>query len=401
MLSDKSGRNSAWHHIVIYGVPVLATLLATLARLALAPLVGSAIPFVTYFAAAVLLAWYRGFWPATWSVLLSAVAGAYYVLGGQPAGRSQRAAVIGFAATSLTVSFLIDFQRKTLTRARSAERAQTAIARENALLLKQAQQSQEDLKRSNEELRRANRDLEIFAYSASHDLKEPLRTIAIYAELIQRNLQRKLLNDGASQLGHILAATRRMNTIVDDLLLYARATKSEEGPAPSVDAGAVIADVVDGLRGQINDAGATVSMEALPYVAIHRSGLAQLFQNLISNSIKYRGNELPRIHISAETADGWCTFHVVDNGLGMEQKFAEQIFGLFKRLHRREDYPGNGIGLAICQRLVEQYGGRIWLEKSEPGRGSTFCFSVPATGFWQSSGGEEAKSRSAGLSRDG
>src|SRR3984885_2591415 len=136
--------------MLTYGAPVLAPFLATLARLALRPLVGSAVPFVTYFSAAVLLAWYRGFWPAAWSVLLSAFAGAHYVLGGQPWSPSERVIVIAFAITSLTVSFLIDFQRKTLTRATSAEQAQAVIARENALLLKRAQQSQEDLRRSNE-----------------------------------------------------------------------------------------------------------------------------------------------------------------------------------------------------------------------------------------------------------
>ena len=296
-------------------------------------------------------------------------------------GRSQRAAVIGFVAASLIVSFLIDFQRRTLLRARTAEQAQAAIADENARLLKEAQEAHRELTRSNEELTRSNRDLEIFAYSASHDLKEPLRTISIYTELMQRNSQGRNSErqppENLDLLGHILAAARRMNTIIDDLLLYTRATKPEAGPAPSVDAGAVVAEVVQDLSGQIDDAGASVTMSALPCVAIHRSPLAQVFQNLISNSIKYRGSEPPRIEISGRLAERWCVFSVADNGIGIEPEFGEQIFGLFKRLHRREEYPGNGIGLAICQRLVEQYGGRILLERSAPGEGSTFCFSVP------------------------
>jgi signal transduction histidine kinase len=111
---------------------------------------------------------------------------------------------------------------------------------------------------------------------------------------------------------------------------------------------------------------------------MHQSRLAQVFQNLVSNAIKYRGEEAPRIHISADERDGWCVFSVVDNGIGIEPQFADQIFGLFKRLHGRDQYPGSGIGLAICERIVEQYGGRIWLDKSVPGQGSTFRFSIPA-----------------------
>jgi light-regulated signal transduction histidine kinase (bacteriophytochrome) len=113
-------------------------------------------------------------------------------------------------------------------------------------------------------------------------------------------------------------------------------------------------------------------------VAIHEGRLAQLFQNLISNAIKYRSKEVPRVHVGADERDGWCVFSVADNGIGIEAQYAEQIFGLFKRLHGRDRYPGSGIGLAICQRVVEQYGGRIWLEQSTPGGGSTFCFALPS-----------------------
>jgi signal transduction histidine kinase len=382
MRTAKPGKLIARHPMLAYGESVFATIIATLLRLSLVPLVGTADPFVTYFAASVILAWYRGFWPAAACIVLSIFAGTQFVLRHgesivSPWGRSEQAAVIGFAVASLTVSFLIDFQHRTLSRAKTAERTQAAIANDNVRLLEQAQVAQQQLGRSNEELRRANSDLEVFAFSASHDLKEPLRTVMIFAELMHRKTAHRLQAQDLELLDSILAAARRMNTLIDDLLLYTQAAKFEDGPLAAVEAGSVVAEVLNGLSGQINDAGAIVTAAALPSVRIHRSCLTQIFQNLISNSIKYRSDEAPRILVSAQQADDWCVFWVADNGLGIDPKFGEQIFGPFKRLHGRE-YAGNGIGLAICQRLVQQYGGRIWLEKSEPGRGSTFCFSVPA-----------------------
>jgi signal transduction histidine kinase len=373
------------HPLLPYAESIFAVVVATLFRLGMVPLVGSAVPFVTYFAASLILAWYRGFGPAAACVLLSIFAGSHFILKHgestlSPWGRLEQAAVIGFAFASLTVSFLIDFQHRTLARARTAERAQAAIARENVRLLEQAQVAQEELRRSNSDLTRANNELEVFAYSASHDLKEPLRTITIFGELVQRNMTGKLAADDEDLLEDLLAAARRMNTLIDDLLLYRNAAKTEEGPAPGVDASSVVAEVVDGLTGQIHNAGAGVTVAgALPSVAIHRSALAQLFQNLISNSIKYRSEAAPRVQVSAQTERGWCVFSVTDNGMGISGEYKEQIFAPFQRLHGRE-YPGNGIGLAICQRLVQQYGGRIWLEKSAPSHGSTFCFSVPLAG---------------------
>ena len=381
MRTAKTGKLIARHPMLAYGESVFVTVIATLLRLSLVPLVGTAIPFVTYFGASVILAWYRGFGPAAVCVVLSIFAGTHYVLKHgesivSPWGRSEQAAVVGFAAASLTVSFLIDFQHRTLARAKTAERAQAAIAKDNVRLLEQARLAQQQLSRANEELRRANSDLEVFAFSASHDLKEPLRTVIIFAELMQRKTAHRLQAESLELLDSILAAARRMNTLIDDLLRYTRATKLEDGPVAAVDAGSVVAEVLNGLSGQINDAGAEVTAAPLPSVRIHRSCLTQVFQNLISNSIKYRSDEAPRIHVSAQQGDDWCVFWVADNGLGIDPKFGEQIFGPFKRLHGRE-YAGNGIGLAICQRLVQQHGGRIWLEKSELGSGSTFCFSVP------------------------
>lgn len=259
-----------------------------------------------------------------------------------------------------------------------AEQERTLLLAREQEAFERSQWIQGELKRSNEELRRANQDLEMFAYSASHDLQEPLRTISISAQILARNWGEMLSEKDAPFLGNILSASNRMMILLEDLLAYTRATKYEEGPPPSVDSARVAANSIESLKGIIEEAEATVTVAELPWVAIHESRLTQLFQNLISNAIKYRGKELPRVHIAAESQDGWCVFSVVDNGIGIDPRYAEQIFGLFKRLHGPDEYPGSGIGLAICQRIVEQYGGRIWLERSRPGEGSTFRFSIPS-----------------------
>jgi PAS domain S-box-containing protein len=255
--------------------------------------------------------------------------------------------------------------------------AQAGIAMANARLFEQAQWVQNELKRSNEELRRANQDLETFAYSASHDLNEPLRTIAISAQLLERTCRDRLEGEEAKFLAVILQGARRMESLIEDLLAYTTATKYEDGPPPDADSSRVLAAVLENLKLPLEQAGAVVTHTALPVVAMHESRLAQVFQNLIGNALKYRGPEAPRVHISASQREGWWVLSVADNGIGIDPKFADSIFGLFKRLHTRDEYPGSGIGLAICQRIVERYGGRMWLDKSVPGEGSTFCFSVP------------------------
>ncbi len=255
--------------------------------------------------------------------------------------------------------------------------AQAAIAMDNARLFEQAQWVQNELKQSNEELRRVNQDLETFAYSASHDLNEPLRTIALSAELLERTSADRLDKDGAKLVSMIRQGIRRMEGLTRDLLAYTAATKHEESGPPGADADQALAGVLENLKGPLEESGAVVTQTALPVVAMHESRLIEVLQNLVSNALKYRGAEAPRVHVSASERDGWCVVSVSDNGIGIEPKFADSIFELFKRLHTRDEYPGSGIGLPICQRIVERYGGRIWLEKSVPGQGSIFCFSVP------------------------
>lgn len=255
--------------------------------------------------------------------------------------------------------------------------AQAAIAMDNARLFEQAQWAQKELKRSNEELRRANQDLETFAYSASHDLQEPLRTIVISSQFLGRRYKSQLTPDAAQMLDTVIGGAQRMEALIRDILAYATATKYADGLPPAVDANNVLASVVQDLTRLISDTGAIITSENLPVISVHENRFAQLLQNLISNALKYRGEQSPRVHISATEREGWWVFSVADNGIGIDPKFSVQIFGLFKRLHRQDEYPGSGIGLAICQRIVEQYGGRIWFEKSALSEGATFCFTLP------------------------
>lgn len=233
-----------------------------------------------------------------------------------------------------------------------------------------AQKSVED------EMRRANHDLEQFAYSASHDLQEPLRTLKIYSELLTSRYRDKLDGDALQFCDYLRAGATRMQMLVHDLLTYTQVSRFDT-PLETVDANAALNETLANLAGAITESGAVISSERLPCVPIRGGHLKQLFQNFIGNAIKYRSpDRSPVIHVKAKQQGETWTFSVRDNGIGIDPEYKEQVFGLFKRLHTADEYSGTGIGLAICQRIVERYRGRIWVE-SEPGQGSTFLFTVP------------------------
>lgn len=253
----------------------------------------------------------------------------------------------------------------------------------------------DEQKEKEEELRRANDDLQQFAYSASHDLQEPIRNVAVYSELVARRYYNQLDSDGQLFLGFLKEGGHRLATLISDLLAYTRAGIVDADVKP-VDSSTVLTHSIANLAEAIRESNATVTYDDLPEVAISEAHLQQVFQNLLGNALKYRREESPRIHISAHRVSGlnpfsgntypgntsaanngaaW-RFSVEDNGIGIDPQYKEKIFGVFKRLHRDQKYSGTGIGLAICQRVVERYGGRIWVE-SEPGKGSTFHFTVP------------------------
>ena len=230
-------------------------------------------------------------------------------------------------------------------------------------------------KEKEEALRRANDDLQQFAYAASHDLQEPIRTVAIYSEIVEKRYYDVLDAEGRQFLGFMNEGSRRLATLVNDLLTYTRAGSIQAIEAP-VNAAEVLKNTLANLAEAIRESGATVKYDPLPEVYIGEAHLQQVFQNLISNALKYRDEKPPRIHVSAVGRGAEWRFAVEDNGIGIDPQYKEKIFGVFKRLHHDKNYSGTGIGLAICQRVVERYGGRIWVE-SEPGKGSTFFFTVP------------------------
>jgi PAS domain S-box-containing protein len=236
---------------------------------------------------------------------------------------------------------------------------------------------QQALREANESLTRLNSDLEQFAYSASHDLQEPLRMVTIYAEMIQRKFGGTIGPTGDEYISYIVSGVARMEHLLRDLRAFTQASIIERDSAQSVDAGEAVAIALANLTTAVHESKASIAYGPLPRVQVPRFQLEQLFQNLIGNAIRYRSQEPPEIRVTAEQCGAEWKFSVRDNGIGIDPQYKEQIFGIFKRLHSQAEYPGTGMGLAICQRIVERAGGRIWVE-SEFGRGSTFLFTLPA-----------------------
>jgi PAS domain S-box-containing protein len=233
------------------------------------------------------------------------------------------------------------------------------------------------LRRRTRELARSNADLEQFAYVASHDLQEPLRAVSSYTQLLARRYRERLDGDAQRFIDRSIAAVARMQALIRDLLAYSRIATRSELFQP-IDCEAVLRDVLDDLQAAIAETGAAVTHTALPVVPGDASQLGQLFQNLIGNAIKFRGEAPPLVHLAAGRVGSRWRFSVRDNGIGIEREYADRIFVIFQRLHSRRAYPGTGVGLAICKKIVERHGGRIWVD-SEPGRGTDVLFELPAS----------------------
>jgi len=240
-------------------------------------------------------------------------------------------------------------------------------------------QAEEQKRLTMEELERSNVELGQFAYVSSHDLQEPLRMVSSYTQLLAERYKGKLDADADEFIAYAVDGANRMQGMINDLLAYSRVSTESKEFKPT-DCEAVFERALANLEGAIKESGTVVTHDPLPTVMGETLQFVQLFQNLISNAIKFRREEeTSRIHISAEQKGNEWVFSVRDNGIGIDPEYKERIFVVFQRLHDKEKYSGTGVGLAICKKIVQRHGGKIWVE-SEPGRGSTFYFTIARRG---------------------
>ncbi len=239
--------------------------------------------------------------------------------------------------------------------------------------------AEEELRRSHDELERSNAELQQFAYVASHDLQEPLRMVSSYMALMERRYKGRLDADADDFIGYAVDGAKHMRMLINDLLEYSRVGTHGKAFGP-VDCETLLSRVLDHLQLLIEDSGATVTHDHLPTVIGDDAQLMRLFQNLIHNSLKFKNDSPPLIDVSAELYNGNWLFSLHDNGIGIDPQYTDRIFVIFQKLHNRDEYPGTGIGLAICKKIVERHGGNIWVQ-SEPGKGATFFFTIPGQGL--------------------
>ncbi|HEY3328138.1 MAG TPA: ATP-binding protein [Novimethylophilus sp.] len=235
--------------------------------------------------------------------------------------------------------------------------------------------TQQELAERTEELAHSNRELEQFAYVASHDLQEPLRMVASYTQLLARRYKDKLDADANEFIHFAVDGATRMQALIIDLLTLSR-VGTHGKPIELCESGVALDRAIANLRLAAEESGAVVTRDPMPKLTADISQLTQLFQNLIGNAIKFRGETSPVVHVGAEKRDGEWLLSVRDNGIGIAPEFFERIFVIFQRLHGKHEYPGTGIGLSVCKKIVERHGGKIWIE-SEPGKGTVFYFTLP------------------------
>jgi light-regulated signal transduction histidine kinase (bacteriophytochrome) len=346
-----------------YAVALSFCAAAILIGLALRPRFGGQTPLTPFTVAVILSAAYGGAGPG---LLVTGISGlcAYLLFGGSvvsliPTGQPRLPL---FFLIGIIISVVLERLRRS-----NAELASAKAKLESA---------NHELSRRSEALAHSNEELQRFAYALSHDLQTPLRTVGMFTERLAANRQ-IADEDEATSMRFIQEGVESMRAMIGGLLEYATAshTETERGVA---DVNTVLKTVLQDLRSQIEESGAEVHADVLPVVEGDGTRIRQLLQNLISNAIKYRGENRPEIFISATAGPGGWTFCVRDNGIGIDMRYAEKIFRLFERLHPGSTHRGAGIGLAVCRGIVERHGGRIWVE-SEPGKGSSFLFTLPAS----------------------
>ena len=236
-------------------------------------------------------------------------------------------------------------------------------------------QAEEKVERHTEELAKSNAELEHFAYVASHDLREPLRMITSFLQLLERRYNDQLDQDANEFIGFAVDGAQRLNDMINDLLEYSRITRKKR-EFKQVNCEQILEETLSNLKVQINESNAIITNDPLPTIHGDEVLIFQLFQNIISNAIKYRSQKIPQIHISSNKEPNQYRFSIKDNGIGIESQHLGRIFTIFQRLHTQEEYEGTGLGLAIAQKIVNEHSGNIWAE-SEVGKGSEFYFTIP------------------------
>jgi signal transduction histidine kinase len=241
-------------------------------------------------------------------------------------------------------------------------------------MMQDAEEARQQAQKANENLARSNTELEQFAYVASHDLQEPLRMVASYVQLLERRYKDKLDQDALDFIGYAVDGAGRMKVLINDLLSFSR-VQTQGKPFENIKTEDALKEVTNNLKYLIEESGAVITHAPLPEIHADKGQIEQLLQNLISNAIKYCNDDKPRIDISVNQANEEWVFSITDNGIGIDPQFFDRIFIIFQRLHGKDAYSGTGIGLAICKKIVERHGGKIWVE-SEPGKGATFYFTL-------------------------
>jgi signal transduction histidine kinase len=343
---------------------VLSTLLvgaAVLLTFAIQPVLGGKATLIFFAIAVALSAAYGGLWPGLFTTLLSVFAAGLLFQNSTYLLAQSQSSLVLFAVLGGTISAIIHLLHRAHA---NVVAARTQLERVN----KQLSQRTDALSRSNEELQQ-------FAYALSHDLQTPLRNIGTLTALLVRRNSEILDKDSKEYAQLIVTGVQRMESMIKGLLDYTTAAVDIQDRAVS-NSNTVLEQVLHNLRYLIDTESAVITFDELPIVQANDDRLAQVFSNLITNAIKYRGSRKPKVHVTATDNGTEWIFKVKDNGIGIDMQHADEIFVLFKRLHSSEQYDGSGIGLAVCKTVIERFGGQIWVE-SEPGKGSTFFFTIP------------------------
>jgi len=376
-----------------YGGAVAAVAAALGVRLVLQPFIVADVPFLVFFAAVMVSAAWGGLGPGVLATGLSCLAADYFFL--EPKYEvfsgtlAQNLPLALFAVEGALVSGLAEWLRIALRRSEEdgdrlreemarRQRSEEELDRHRRHLEDLVRQRTSDLERTTTNLRRSNQDLEQFAHVASHDLKEPLRMVTGFMGLLKERYRDRLDAQAGEFIEFAVGGATRMQRLIDDLLAYARVGRNTA--VESVDAGVALDAALQNLRAALDESGARIVREPLPAVKANAVELAQVFQNLIGNALKFRTPDVtPEVRVAAakvKADDTVWLFSVRDNGIGIDPACRHKLFEVFQRLHTREEYAGTGVGLAICKKAVERLGGKIWVE-SEPGHGATFFFTLP------------------------